>query len=63
MTESVRDLLRAFDTLPPTEQKQMATEILRRCPLDEGLPDAALDELATELFRSYDAEEDARAAP
>jgi hypothetical protein len=44
------------------EQHQTATEILRHCAPDESLPDAALDELAAELFRSYDAEEDARAA-
>ncbi len=62
MTETVRDLLRAFDALPPAEQNQMAVEILRRCTPNEGLADTALDELATELFRSYDAEEDARAA-
>lgn len=62
MTETVRDLLRAFDALPLAEQNQMAVEILRRCTLDESLPDAALDELAAELFRGYDAEEDARAA-
>lgn len=30
---------------------------------DEGLPDGALDELAAELFRGYDAEEAARAGP
>lgn len=63
MTETMRDLLQAFDALPPTEQKQMAAEILRRCSADESLPDMALDELAADLFRSYDAEEDARAAP
>lgn len=63
MTENVRDLLRAFDALSPDEQRQMAMEILRRYVPDESLPDAALDELAAELFRSYDAEEDARAAP
>jgi hypothetical protein len=63
MTETVRDLLRAFDALPPTEQNQITVEILRRCAPDESLSDAALDELAIELFRGYDAEEDARAAP
>ena len=63
MTETVRDFLRAFDALPPAEQKQVAAEILRRCTPDEGMPEAALDELAAELFQSYDAEEDARAAP
>lgn len=39
MTETVRDLLRAFDTLPPAEQNQMAAEILRRWAPDEGLPE------------------------
>jgi hypothetical protein len=63
MTETVRDLIRAFDALSPNEQKQMAAEILRRCTADESLPDAALDELTAELFRSYDTEEEARAAP
>jgi hypothetical protein len=63
MTETVRDLLRTFDALSPVEQHEMTTEILRRCTPDEGLPEAALDELAAELFRSYDAEESARAAP
>jgi hypothetical protein len=63
MTEPVRDLLRAFDALSPTEQNQVAAEILRRCTPDESLSDAALDELAAELFRGYDAEEAGRAAP
>jgi hypothetical protein len=62
MTETVRELLRAFDALPPAEQNEMAVEILRRCAADESMSDAALDELADELFRTYDAEEDARAA-
>ncbi len=62
MSETMRELLQAFDALPPLEQKEMAGEILRRCTVDESLPDAALDELAADLFRSYDAEEDARAA-
>jgi hypothetical protein len=62
MTEKVRDLLRTFESLSPAEQHQTATEILRHCALDDSLPDGALDELAAELFRSYDAEEDARAA-
>jgi hypothetical protein len=63
MTESVRDLLRAFDALPPGEQHLVATEILRRYSADQGLSDAALDELAADLFRSYDVEEAARATP
>jgi hypothetical protein len=63
MTEAVRDLLRVFESLSPAEQHEVATEILRRCTADGPLPDAALDELAAELFRAYDAEEAARAAP
>jgi hypothetical protein len=63
MTETIRELLRAFDALDPTEQHLVATEILRRCTSDESLPDAALDELAADLFRVYDAEEAARATP
>jgi hypothetical protein len=62
MTETVRDLLRTFSTLSPVEQHQKATDILRQGVPDDSLPDAALDELAAELFRGYDAEEDARAA-
>ncbi len=58
MSESVHGLLQAFDDLPPAEQQQMAAEILRRCTPEGSLPDAALDELAAELFRGYDAEED-----
>jgi hypothetical protein len=63
MTETVRDLLRTFDALSPAEQHEITTEILRRCTPDEALPDAALDELAAELFRSYDAEEAGRGTP
>lgn len=63
MTETVHNLLRMFETLSPAEQHEMTTEILRRGTPEEDLPAAALDELAAELFRSYDAEEAARAAP
>jgi hypothetical protein len=63
MTETMRDVLRAFDALPPAEQNQVAAEILRRWTPDEDLPGAALDELAAELFRGYDAEEAPGAAP
>lgn len=61
MTASVRDLLAAFDVLSPAEQQQVAAEILRRSVVAGDLPEAALHELAVELFRSYDAEEAARA--
>jgi hypothetical protein len=62
MSETVRELLRVFDSLSPTEQHEVAVEILRRCTPDGDLPDTALDELAAELFRAYDAEEADRAA-
>jgi hypothetical protein len=57
MTEAVRNLLRTFDALTPAEQQLAAAEILRRSTPDGGLSEAALDELADELFRGYDAEE------
>lgn len=57
MTVAARDLLAAFDALPPNEQQQVAAEILRRTAPTCDMPDAAFGELAAELFRSYDAEE------
>ena len=60
---TARDVLTAFDALPAGERQQVAAEILRRSAGAGDLPEAALDELAAELFRSYDAEEAARAAP
>jgi hypothetical protein len=63
MTPTVDDLLRAFDAFPPAEQHRVAVEILRRWTPTEGLTDAALDELAAELFRGYDAEEAAGPSP
>ena len=62
MTEAVLNLLHAFEALPPAEQSQLVAEILRRCAPGGAVPDAALDEMAAELFRGYEAEEDARAA-
>jgi hypothetical protein len=62
MTQAARDVLAAFDALPPAEQHQVAAEILRRSAAAGDLPEAALHELADELFRGYDAEESARAA-
>jgi len=63
LTQGVRDLLRAFDALPPAEQHQAATAILRRSAGSGEMPDAAYEELAAELFRAYDAEEAADANP
>jgi hypothetical protein len=61
MTATARNLLTAFDALPPVDQQQVAAEILRRTAASADLPEAAFDELAAELFRNYDAEEAARA--
>jgi hypothetical protein len=61
MTPIARDLLAVFDTLSPSEQQQVAAEILRRSVGAGELPEAALHELAAELFQRYDAEEAARA--
>ena len=63
MTVTARKLLTEFDALPPVEQQQVAAEILRRTAEAGDLPDAALDELAAELFRGYDAEEAGHAQP
>jgi hypothetical protein len=60
MTTAARDVLKAFEALAPAEQQEVAAEILRRATPEGDLPDAAFDELATDLFRHYDAEESAR---
>jgi hypothetical protein len=57
MTATARKMLAAFDALPPGEQHQLATEILRRTAGAGDLPEAALDELADGLFRAYEAGE------
>jgi len=57
LTATARDLLAAFESLAPTEKQEVAVEILRRCAGVHGLADEAFEELAAELFRSYDAEE------
>ena len=61
MSPVARDVLAAFDALSPEEQEQVATEILRRSSGFDDVPEAALHELADELFCGYDAEEAARA--
>jgi hypothetical protein len=61
MTATARKLLADFDALSPDDQQQVAAEILRRTAKASDLSEAALDELAAELFRGYDAEEAGRA--
>lgn len=63
MTTAASDLLATFNSLSPTEQHEVAAEILRRTADRGDLPAAALDELAAEVFRSYDAEEAQRGQP
>ncbi|MBW3543890.1 MAG: hypothetical protein KY476_26885 [Planctomycetes bacterium] len=57
MTEAAEGLLTAFDNVTPREQQQVAVEILRRSSASADLPEEAFDELAADVFRSYDAEE------
>lgn len=63
MTTAAQELLKAFDALPAGEQHEVAVTILRRTADAQDIPEAALHELADELFRGYDAEEAARAEP
>lgn len=61
MSTAAHDLIKAFDSLPPDAQHEVAVEILRRTAAADDISEAALDELAGELFRSYDAEESGHA--
>jgi hypothetical protein len=63
MTPAAQEVLRAFDALSPAEQQQVAAEILRRSAGEGELSEEILHELAAELFRGYDAEENASAQP
>jgi hypothetical protein len=63
MSISARELLVTFDKLSPSEQQEVAEEILLRSAPVGALPETALDELAAELFRGYDSEDAARAGP
>ena len=64
MTTAVHNLLNSYDALPPAEQHEAAVEILRRAALAAtgDVPEAALNELADELFQNLDAEEARHAA-
>jgi hypothetical protein len=57
MKVAAAEVLAAVDALSPAEQREVAAEILRRASTDGDLSEQALDELADELFRGYDAEE------
>lgn len=62
---ATQELLTAFDALPDAEGEAVLVELLRRRPTGGGdLPTETFEELADELFRSYDvAEEGSDAAP
>jgi hypothetical protein len=63
MSTAAQDLLNAFDSLPAPAQHEVAVAILRRTAPADDISEAARDELAVELFRSYDAQESADADP
>jgi hypothetical protein len=58
MTTAAQHVLTAFDALPAADRDAVLAALLLRQPVGAGdLPEAAFEELAGELFRSYDAEE------
>ena len=57
MTTAASQFLTAFDALPLAQQHEVAIEILRRTATNEDIPEAALEQVAGELFDTYDAEE------
>ena len=59
MPASPQDILKAFDSLPQSEQQMVADEIIRRmAPWGvDSLDDSELTLLAAEQFRSLDAQE------
>jgi hypothetical protein len=65
MTATVRQLLDSFEALPDADKHQAAVEILRRYggAAAGDFPEAALVELADELFRALDEEEAGHAPP
>ncbi len=61
MTARAQDFLSAFEALAPTEQQEVAVEILRRSRGADQLSDESFTDLAAEVFQAYDAEEAAGA--
>ena len=59
MSEIASQLLATFDSLPPQEQHELLTAMLRRSGElpDSGLSDNGLVGLADDLFQTLDAEE------
>lgn len=64
MTATAREIVSAFDALPAAEGDAVLAELLLRRPAgDKDIPVEAFEELAEDLFLSYDAAEGADAAP
>ena len=61
MTVTAKGLLAAFENLEPADRQEVAAEILRRTAGAGEIPDSAFEQLADELFVSYDAEEESHA--
>ncbi len=59
MSEIASQLLTTFDSLPPQEQHELLTAMLRRSGElpDSGLSDDGLVGLADDLFQTLDTEE------
>jgi len=59
MTTDVRDLLRSFDSLPDSDKRELAAEILRRSVRFDPLPfsDEELTKAADDIFSAIDREE------
>ena len=59
MSETTSQLLATFDSLPPREQHELITALLRRSGElpDTLLPDEGLVGLADDLFQTLDMEE------
>jgi hypothetical protein len=62
MTDQVRDLLAAFDTLPPADKQMVVRELNLRLPPYGPVTDEELIASAEEMFLTLDAEESAHAA-
>ena len=62
MSVAAQELLAAFDALPAPEQDVVVGQLLLRRPAGtDDLPPAGYEELAGELFLTYDAAEAANA--
>ncbi len=63
MSTTVQNILPAFNSLSPAEQREVAAEILRNSSGAGEISEAGFNEMAEELFLQYDAEESPRRNP